>query len=166
MSSLLRHSPWVARLWPCGRTPEGRNGGRVTGRQPFLTRLCRDPPVSARLTQAKAGPFLTQALLSSELFSCRSPPTQAPLAQQPPHCSSATPASSCLWRCSSSCPLSLGHPYPQYHFTHSSPSGSAHITAPQTPPSPPRSLFLLAGAHGLQQRRSIVSLLCSLMARI
>lgn len=73
----------VARLWPRGRAPEGRNGGRVTGRQPFLTWSCPDPPASAQLTQAKASPFLTQALLPSELLSCCSPPHPHPRASTP-----------------------------------------------------------------------------------
>lgn len=102
----------VARLWPRGRAPEGRNGGRVTGRQPFLTWSCPDPPASAQLTQAKASPFLTQALLPSELLSCCSPPH--------PHPRASTPGTA------------LRLP---------SASGAAHVTSPQTPPQL-HSLFL------------------------
>lgn len=114
----------VARLWPRGRAPEGRNGGRVTGRQPFLTWSCPDPPASAQLTQAKASPFLTQALLPSELLSCCSPPptptpVRAPPAQQPHSSLLAAPR------------------VPQLPPA----SGSAHVTSPQTPPQL-HSLFL------------------------
>lgn len=80
----------VARLWPRGRAPEGRNGGRVTGRQPFLTWSCPDPPASAQLTQAKASPFLTQALLPSELLSCCSPPPTPTPVRAPPAQSSGS----------------------------------------------------------------------------
>lgn len=95
----------VARLWPRGRAPEGRNGGRVTGRQPFLTWSCPDPPASAQLTQAKASPFLTQALLPSELLSCCSPPPPPPPCEHPRLSARLPPA-----------------------------SGAAHVTSPQTPP--------------------------------
>lgn len=122
----------VARLWPRGRAPEGRNGGRVTGRQPFLTWSCPDPPASAQLTQAKASPFLTQALLPSELLSCCSPPPPPPPCEHPRH---SAPAPSCLWRC------------------------SRHLS-PDPSPTP-----LPFPTPGLQQRGSIISLLCSLTAQ-
>lgn len=97
----------VARLWPRGRAPEGRNGGRVTGRQPFLTWSCPDPPASAQLTQAKASPFLTQALLPSELLSCCSPPHPHPRASTPRHSSHTAACSLLLGRPGSLLPLAL-----------------------------------------------------------